>query len=616
MNAAKANETARHIRSLLGKNRIDDALAALHDFFTSIQDKNRLNDVIALQARFYGLSQAITRGTISETEAGIQRGQICNSILLMLDAIAPDTSPPAPSKPVKKGKLLHNIPDSMRIGEVTECRIRIATTEKQARKNFSSAAHVETISLERIGERMEVRLVAADSGAFIIKRQNKHARQIIESEAHTEWVFDVIPMKTGKQKLFLKVDIILEEKSGKAYRDEVISVPVDVCTTEAVAAPEWRQAADLMPKPGAKNFIGSIFAGFLGKNQRENSKRAAAALAVGIVGLAMAAIFREPVSALIDQWVSEGNLPAGDRLHSVGIVVHSPADTAVDQFTVSSQTLAMSRIMPGVWEALVRVPDDSTRHDIYYRGNAARGYWEDVLLKDQIVHLFVLSTDTARCGVYVEIDTVVYPAERWRLVWMKNAVENIFFSVQPISDTTFFVPLGNWCQTLRDPRRTYDFQFVNGPCRLIAYNVSLTKYPTTLIFRKRPPVRITRVSPPLKGKKKIVPVAGLRPVMNSTPQRLMPKPVKKVKISLTLPPKWARHVQDMEITVDGSHFSSDLPFENGKIPFELPPSAESREICISIFGQKTGEPISIGCYEGPIEPDMKLEIMDGRIIRK
>jgi len=616
MNAAKANETARHIRFLLGKNRIDEALAALHDFFTVIQDKNGLNDVIALQARFYGLTQAMARGTISETEAGIQRGQICNSILLMLDAIAPDASPPSSSKPVKKGKLLHNIPDSMKIGEVKECRVRIATTEKQVRKNFSSAAHIETISLERIGERMEVRLVAADSDAFVIKRQNKHARQIIEPDSHTEWVFDVIPMKTGKQKLFLKVDIIVEEKAGKAYRDEVITVPVEVSTTESVATPEWRQAADVTPKPGAKNFLGSIFGGFLGRNQGGYPGRSIAVLAVGIAGLATAAILWEPTSSLIDQWMAGSDSSAGVKLHSVGIIVHSPADSVVDQFTVSNQTVAMSRIMPGVWEASIRVPDDSTRHNIYYRGNAARGYWESVLLKDQIVHLFVSPTDTALCGVYVEIDTVVYPPERWRLVWRKDTFENVSFNVRPISDTSFFIPLGNWCRTLYEPRKKYDFQFINGSCVLVAKNVSLMNYPTRLLFKKHPPGPITLAPPIPKAKKKVSSASGPRPVMHFIPAKPIPKPVKKAKINLTLPPKWARLVQDLEITVDGNHFSSDLPWENGQIPFELPPSSESREICIRIVGQKTGEPVSLGCYEGPIEPEMKLEILDGRIIRR
>lgn len=616
MNAAKANETARHIRFLLGKNRIDECLAILHDFFTAIPDKSGLNDVIALQARFYGLSQAIARGTISETEAGIQRGQICNSILLMLDAIAPDVSPPSPSKPIRKGKLLHNIPDSMKIGEVKECRIRIATTEKQVRKNFSSAAHIETIALERIGERMEIRLVAADSDAFIIKRQNKHARQLIESDAHTEWVFDVIPIKTGKQKLFLKVDIIVEEKTGKAYRDEVITVPVEVSTTESVATPEWRQAADLTPKPGAKNFLGSIFGGFLGRNHGGYPGRAVAVLVVGIAGLVTAAILWEPASSLIDQWMAEPDSPAGVKLHSVGIIVHSPADSVVEQFTVSNQTVAMSRIIPGVWEASIRVPDDSTKHNIYYRGNAARGYWESVVLKAKTVHLFVSPTDTAPCGVYVDIDTVVYPPERWRLVWRKDTFENVSFNVRPISNTSFFIPLGNWCRTLYDPRKKYDFQFVNGSCLLVAKNVSLADYPARLFFRKHLPGPITVAPPIRKAQKKVSSASNPRPVAYSTSAVDKPKPVKKAGISLSLPPKWAKLVRDLEITVDGNHYSSDLPLENGQISFELLPSSESREICIRMFGQKTGEPVSLGCYEGPIEPDMKLEILDGRIIRR
>ena len=477
MNTAKANETVRNIRALIGKNEIAEALTALVEYFTSLKDKAKLNDVIALQARLYGLQQAVARGTVSEAEAGIQRGQICNSVLILLDGIAPDEAEPEPSKPVRKGKLLHNIPEEMCLGEVIECRVRIATSEKLLRKNFAGAGHVETIPLERIGDHMEVDLVASESDAFVIKRQNRHARQFVDPDVHTEWVFDVIPMKTGPQKLYLKVDIIMREKGKKSYRDEVISVPVEVNTTEpAGGATKWKEAANIQAK-ATKNFLAKMLGGL---GARKNRGRVAATLLVAVIGVVLA------------QWLFSdnfGNLWAwpptpADGLHRVSVYVHSPTDSIAEEFTVSNLNVPLKSIIPGVFGGLARVPDDYTRHSIYYRGNSASKYWENITLKDSVCHLYVFQAqDTMTCGVYVTVDTVLQPVEYWQLIWQKNTLEREYFSVLPMSDTSFFVPLGPYCTALYDPNARYDFIFQNGNLRYSARSVSLAEYPWTLIFK-------------------------------------------------------------------------------------------------------------------------------------
>lgn len=693
MNTAKTNEIARHVRSLVGKNRIDEALAALYNYFSSVQEREWLNDVTALQARYYGLTQAITRGTISEADAGIQRGQICNSILLMLDTIAPDTSPPAPSKPVKKGKMLHNIPDSMKVGEVIECRVRIATTEKQLRKNFRGADHIESIPLERMGELMEVRLVAGDSEAFIIKRQNKHAAQTIEADVHTEWVFDVIPMKPGRQKLFLKVDIILLDRGKKAHRDEVISVPVEVSTAAPTSSADWQAVADLAPRPGQENFISRIFGGFLGSSGKEGNKRA---LSLAIVGVACI-LLAQMLWPFHDDTMGNPLFSGIYKRHHVGVLVHSYSDSVAEQFTMRNRTEGWNRSFqlkwkyPGVWEGLMEVPQDTSRYDIYYRGNVAQCRWENVLLKDPTI-LYV-PIDTSICGVYIKLDTVVYPVERWKMVWEKGAREQVTFSVIPLSNNTFFVPLGQWCNQLYDPAKKYNFYLENGSLRLYAREVSLKERPFILRFYPynpsseraalssttpisatpetyittsvslafNRPISMTGMKVNGRSFTKYVPYdaadgpgkkAGAsfryeRQAKSEGPESLTvevlsddcnckkktvsvkpedtsvkvavqctPKPDNKAKIFLQLPPEWAGIIEELEITVGGKSFSSHLPLKDGKIPFELPVTKETRDICILVHGRQTGQAVELACYSGPVEPKMDLKVIGGKIVMK
>jgi hypothetical protein len=692
MTTAKALETARSIRALIGKSNIEDAIVELLAYFSEIGDKNCLNDVVALQARLYGLNQAITRGTISEQEAAIQRGRICSSILLMLDVIVPEAARPEPAKSVKKGKLLHNIPDAMKVGEVVECRVRIATTEKQLRKNFASADHIATIPLDRIGERMEVRLEAADAEAFIIKRQNRHALQIIEPDVHTEWVFDIIPMKDGVHLLFLKVEIILETKNGDVRRDEVISVPVDVSSTRPTSAAQWNNVADISTAGASKGFFTQIVSSVFGKKKGE-VKRLSAALIVIIAGYVIAQMIwseRQETSFSL----------TGAR--NVGIIIEAPADNIAEAFTVSGKAFPLKKVKQGIWQTRIDIPDKQIYHRIYFQGDVSGGNYRNSYL-DKAVNTFYF-TDTSRCGLYIEVDTVVQPLSHWYLVWEKSPTQFESFRVEPIDDQMFFVPLGDWCAAMFMPGKKYNFQLINDSLTLWAKEVPVSNPPFRILFTYEPtiagpvtynttatlifsrPIALNSISvngqrvakytsfdatgaPRKKAGAQFVIDAGnvrnLDPSTSSftftvsssdctcaaktvaantniretitctpnpakTPSKLAdPTPVQhgppaitrlpKTKIAdlyMQLPPKWAKQIKDLSITVDGKPYSSSLPLVDGKIPFNLAVRDENCSICIEMHGQNTGTPLTLGCYVGPIEPKMDLEILDGKIVRK
>ena len=694
MTTAKALETARSIRALIGRSSIEEAIVALLEYFSEIGDKNRLNDVVALQARLYGLNQAITRGTISEQEAAVQRGRICSSILLMLDVIVPEAAQPEPSKSVKKGKLLHNIPEAMKVGDVVECRVRIATTEKQLRKNFASADHIATIPLDRIGERMEVWLEAADAGAFIIKRQNRHALQIIEPDVHTEWVFDIIPIKDGVHRIFLKVEIILETKNGDVRRDEVISVPVDVSNSRPTSAAQWNNVADISTAGASKGFFTTIISSVFGKKRGE-VKRLSAALVVVIAGYLIAQM-------IWDEKRPEIEFPLTGKTRHVGIIIEAPADNIAEAFTVSGKAFPLTKVRQGVWQTRIDIPDKQIYHRIYFQGDISEGNYRNSYLS-QAVNTFYF-TDTSRCGLYIEVDTVVQPLSHWYLVWEKSPTQFESFRVEPIDDKMFFVPLGDWCAALYMPGKKYNFQLINDSLTLWAKEVPVSNPPFRILFTHKPagtgpitynttatlifsrPISLNSISvngqrvakytsfdatgarrkkagaqfvinagnvrnldasatsftftvnssdctcaaktvaaasniretitcTPLPSKKLSKPT-GPAPVPYGPSDTPHPSKSKIANLYMQLPPKWVKQIEDLSITVDGKPYSSSLPLVDGKIPFNLAVRDENCSICIEMHGQNTGNPLTLGCYTGPIEPKMELEILDGQIVRR
>ena len=101
------------------------------------------------------------------------------------------------------------------------------------------------------------------------------------------------------------------------------------------------------------------------------------------------------------------------------------------------------------------------------------------------------------------------------------------------------------------------------------------------------------------------------------------KPNKPVvaPVELTLPQKLRldKYLADLEITIDGKHYSGNgkITIKNGKIYLPLEPTIKKRRICLQFLSSiSTGEAFLLGCYEGPILSGMRLELVAGEIVRK
>lgn len=115
------------------------------------------------------------------------------------------------------------------------------------------------------------------------------------------------------------------------------------------------------------------------------------------------------------------------------------------------------------------------------------------------------------------------------------------------------------------------------------------------------------------------PVSSIRDSIFCTPfSRPEPPPLQR-PISLLLPKKLklGDHIPDLELTIDGAHYSSKLPIKNNQIDdLNLPLSAKNRNVCLLFKeGKASGSMLVLGCYYGPIEKGMQLKLVDGEIIR-
>ncbi len=80
-------QTAKKLKELVSNNNIEDALLKLQNIF-SLTDSELVNDVVLLSARRKKLNSDIRKGVISYNEQNLERNQITNGILSLIDEVS------------------------------------------------------------------------------------------------------------------------------------------------------------------------------------------------------------------------------------------------------------------------------------------------------------------------------------------------------------------------------------------------------------------------------------------------------------------------------------------------------------------------------------------------
>lgn len=140
----------------------------------------------------------------------------------------------------ESGIILYEIPDSMKIGKVSEVFIRISSDKSSVTITENTSNKTQTASI-RVSSNMEVELIDPASDAFKIV-ENNTARQIIENgDTYTEWRWDVTPLKSGMKSLKIVVSIIKDGGTKqKVYVDSVIVKSNPILQTENFFEKYWQ----------------------------------------------------------------------------------------------------------------------------------------------------------------------------------------------------------------------------------------------------------------------------------------------------------------------------------------------------------------------------------------
>jgi|GEM_PF-3878342 len=135
-----------------------------------------------------------------------------------------------PSK--EKGKLLFAIPHKMTIGEAHRCVVRLGTSFAVVLKELQVGSKPKITDVP-IGETMKVELMdytqnAEGKGLYFDIRSFNSPVQLIEIDSHTEWQFDVTPLKTGNLPLLLRISIVKMVNGVERYKETVKEIVTEV----------------------------------------------------------------------------------------------------------------------------------------------------------------------------------------------------------------------------------------------------------------------------------------------------------------------------------------------------------------------------------------------------
>lgn len=245
-------EKIEAIRRLIEHNLIEDALKFLEELIREMRSKDLIKEITQLQLQFNDLQNQLRNGAITPENKYIHEEPIVKSLLEL--AIAVEEIGPLPiTSNDGWGRLMHNIPQKMVIQERTTCIVRVAKDDNILLKNFEKTGDI-TFKDIPITKLMEVELEDnSGEAAFLIERVNADSRQFTDDGFYTEWVFNVIPKKSGAHKLAIKVWNVQTIEGEKVKREMAYfsSVTVVASMMEAEAdelASSWKDTDIIISK--------------------------------------------------------------------------------------------------------------------------------------------------------------------------------------------------------------------------------------------------------------------------------------------------------------------------------------------------------------------------------
>jgi hypothetical protein len=141
---------------------------------------------------------------------------------------APAARETAEADDMSDGTMLHNIPDSMRVGKKQRIEVRLSRGQDRISivKSVRGSQKVKIQEI-KVGKAMGVKLIASPNEFEVLKHSSEI--QAVSRRGYTLWEWDVTPIKEGKHDLYLKVIV----RKGSYNKDlPVLDKSVQVVTTE------------------------------------------------------------------------------------------------------------------------------------------------------------------------------------------------------------------------------------------------------------------------------------------------------------------------------------------------------------------------------------------------
>lgn len=137
------------------------------------------------------------------------------------------------------GELFYRIPTQMVVGEEINCLVRIAPTREILLWQLTGSDEDKIREKVLLAEKMQVELMCQSENQPFSIRNITNLAQFIHPQHHTEWVFAVKPILTGRFKLLLRISAIRIVNNAELSQDTVLEESVLVSSTGTIEEPDF-----------------------------------------------------------------------------------------------------------------------------------------------------------------------------------------------------------------------------------------------------------------------------------------------------------------------------------------------------------------------------------------
>jgi hypothetical protein len=203
-------ELRQNLEAQIREGQLPEALQSL---LTQLPDGSETYRIVsALIARLNAANKERYRNTLSFEEYQRRVDQVSADFFDLLAGLTEADFEPASNKTTtgkagKKGSVLYQIPQEMRLQTPTKCTIRVAVSEEEILDNLVLDKFLKVRSEVDISDVMSAELVDPEGGIFKISSLNART-QLVRDSGYTEWNFNVTPLIEGVHQLLVKVSIM------------------------------------------------------------------------------------------------------------------------------------------------------------------------------------------------------------------------------------------------------------------------------------------------------------------------------------------------------------------------------------------------------------------------